>query len=352
MKRILSASVLILGASLSGCSGLAGALLGPAVPLVTADPNAPATPTAFMPLLPTETPIPTSTATPGPTATPAPINPWGSYPGPMEPSAIEIAPPMPLVALGKGTVNIALLGSDIRPNDGGWRTDTILIVSLDPTAGRARVIAVPRDLYVYIPGRRVDRINVADVHGGFEMLAQTILYNFGIPIDHMMRIDFSGFQRVVDSLGGIDVTSTGYLNDECGRRWWSYGPGVYHMAGFEALCYVRMRKASSDYDRLRREQEVVLAIFDRVLSLDGLARLPELYDQFRTLVKTDLELNDMLPFVPLATTLAADRTRISLHRVDTSMTTSWIVPYSGASVLLPDRDAILAMLQAAFASPG
>jgi len=112
-----------------------------------------------------------------------------------------------------------------------------------------------------------------------------------------------------------------------------------------------MRKASSDYDRLRREQEVLLALFDRGLSLDGLARAPELYEQFRTLVKTDLALNDALPLVPLATTLSADRSRVSLHRVDSSITTSWTVPYSGASVLLPDRDAILAMLQAAFAPP-
>src|SRR4030042_2066380 len=193
MKHFLTAFTSALPAGLSACSGLAGTLLGPGSPLVTADPNAPATPTAFQPLLPTDTPVPTPTATPGPTATPAPINPWGSYAGPAEPSAIEIAPPMPLVPMGKGTVNLALLGSDIRPNDGGWRTDTILIVSLDPSAGRARVVAIPRDLYVYIPGWRAERMNASDVHGGFEILAQTILYNFGIPIDPVMGIYFSGF---------------------------------------------------------------------------------------------------------------------------------------------------------------
>jgi LCP family protein required for cell wall assembly len=350
MKRVACGSVLILAFSLSACSGLAGGLLAPGIALVTADPNAAATPTAFMPLVPTETPIPTATATPGPTATPVPVNPWGSYPGPIEPSAIEIPPPMPEIALGKGTVTIALLGSDIRPNDGGWRTDTILIVSLDPSAGRVRILSVPRDLYVYIPGWRVDRINVADVHGGFDMLAQTIYYNFGIPVDHMMRIDFSGFKQLVDTLGGLDVNSTGYLNDECGGKWWSYGPGVYHMGGYEALCYVRMRKASSDYDRLRREQEVLLAIADRLISLNGLSRVPELYEQFHAMVKTDVEINDLLPLVPLATTVAADRSRVSLHRVDSTLTTPWLVPYSGASVLLPNRDAILAMLQAAFAT--
>jgi LCP family protein required for cell wall assembly len=351
MKRIAVGSILIVAVSVSACSGLAaGSLLAPSIPLVTADPNAAATPTAFLPLLPTETPIPTATATPGPTPTPVPVNPWGSYPGPIEPSAIEIPPPMPEIPLDKGTVNVALLGSDIRPNDGGWRTDVIVIVSLDPSAGRVRIVSVPRDLYVYIPGWRVDRINVADVHGGFEMLAQTIQYNFGIPVDHVMRIDFSGFKQLVDTLGGLDVTSTGYLRDECGGLWWNYRPGVYHMDGFDALCYVRMRKTSSDYDRLRREQEVLLAIADRLLSLDGLSRVPDLYNQFRGLVKTDIQVNDLLPLVPLATTVAADRSRLSLHRVDSTLTTSWLVPYSGANVLLPNREAILAMLQAAFAS--
>ncbi len=351
MKRIAAGFILALAASLSACSGLAGGLFAPGMPLVTADPNAPATPTAFMPLLPTETPIPAPTATPGPTATPAPVNPWGSFPGPIERSAIEIPPPLPPLSLGKGAVTIALLGSDIRPNDGGWRTDTTLIVVLDPAAGAAHILAVPRDLYVYIPGWRVDRINTADVHGGFEMLAQTIEYNFGIPIDHMVRIDFSGFMRLVDTLGGLDVQVTGYLNDECGRRYWNYSPGVYHMDGFTALCYVRMRYASSDFDRLRREQEVLLALFDRVVSLNGLARIPELYDQFRSLVKTDMEVNDLLPLVPLATSLAADRTRVSLHRVDPTVVTSWLVPYSGANVLLPNRDALLAMLRTIFAPP-
>ena len=350
MKRIALVFALVVTAGVGGCSGLFGSALAPGIPLVTADPNAAATPTAFLPILPTETPIPTATPTPGPTATPAPINPWGSYPGPAEPSAIDIPPPMPEIALNKGAVTLALLGSDIRPYDGGWRTDTILIVSLDPTAGRIRIIALPRDLYVYIPGWRVDRVNVADVHGGFEMLAQTIRYNLGLPVDHMMRIDFSGFKTLVDTLGGLDVQSTGYMNDECGGKWWSYGIATYHMNGYEALCYVRMRKTSSDYDRLRREQEALLAIADRLISLDGLSRVPELYAQFQSLVKTDLEVNDLLPLVPLATTVAGDRSRITLHRVDSTLTTSWVVPYSGANVLLPNRDAILAMLQAAFGS--
>jgi LCP family protein required for cell wall assembly len=348
MKYPAVGCLLVIALSLSSCSGLAGSLLSPGIPLVTADPNAPPTATAFLPLLPTETPVPTPTATPGPTATPTPVNPWGGYPGPVEGSAIEIPPPMPRLTLGKGSVTIALLGSDIRPSGGAWRTDTILIVVLDPAAGTARILAVPRDLYVYIPGWRVDRINTADLHGGFETTAQALEYNFGLPIDHIVRIEFSGFIRFVDSLGGLEVESTGYLNDECGRRNWSYGPGTYPMDGFTALCYVRMRKTSSDFDRLRREQEVLLAMFDKVVSLNGLARVPELYEQFRSLVKTDMELNDLLPLVPLATSLAADRARLSLHRVDTSVATSWVVPYSGASVLLPDRDALLAMMRTIF----
>ncbi|MCX6069597.1 MAG: hypothetical protein NTU91_01880, partial [Chloroflexi bacterium] len=87
-----------------------------------------------------------------------------------------------------------------------------------------------------------------------------------------------------------------------------------------------------------------------LISLNGLSRVPDLSEQFHALVKTDVEINDLLPLVPLATTVSADRSRVSLHRVDSTLTTSWLVPYSGANVLLPNRDAILAMLQAAFAS--
>lgn len=254
---------------------------------------------------------------------------------------------MPELLLPENTFNVLLLGSDARPNTGGYRTDTMVLLSIDPSDMTATMISFPRDLYVYLPGWRMDRINTADVRGGFEMTSNTILYNFGIQVDGYVRVNFSGFISAIDTLGGITVQSTGYLSDECGGTYWTYGIGTYQMDGFEALCYVRMRKASSDFDRLRRQQEVVQAMFDKIVSIDGLARVPQLYNQFYNSVRTDLEVIDLLPLLPTAVRIGSDGSRISRYTVNQSMAGFWRTP-GGASVLLPDRQAIIAMLRAAF----
>jgi LCP family protein required for cell wall assembly len=353
-KRIqmtLRAILLALSAGLTACN-FAGAVSSSAfpqnAPLVTLDPLAPETPTPFLPDPPTATPPPLPTATTTPTPLPTSIYAWGNFAAPVESSAIEIPPPMPQIDMPENVVNFILLGSDERPYEGGHRTDTMSILSLDPNNGRATLISIPRDLYVYIPGWRVDRINTADVRGGPDWVAQTILYNFGIEIHYWVRINFSGFTTAIDLLGGIDVESTGYLYDRCGNRQYSFGPGVHHMDGYTALCYVRMRYASSDFDRLRRQQEVIQAIFRKVLSLNGLSRVPELYSQFNSLMETNIGLDNILPLIPLATSLASDSSRLHHFTIDPSMASSWRVPYSGASVLLPNREAILAMLETAF----
>ncbi len=333
---------------LAACSGPISAFLPMAPnrpPLVTADPLATPTGTPFSPLQPTAT---QPAATPTPLPSPTPANPWGEFPGPTDPSAIEIPPPMPRVPLHEGTINVLLLGSDQRPNSAGHRTDTMIVVSLDPSAGTATLISFPRDLYVYIPGWRVDRINVADGRGGPELAMMTILYNFGIPIHYWARMNYLTFVNAIDTLGGIEVQVTGYLNDECGGTYYEYSPGTYYMDGWTAMCYVRMRKRSSDFDRLRRQQEVLRAIFSKVLSIQGLARLPQLYSQFKGMVETNMPVEAMLPIVPLAARIGADPARIRQFSVTPSMTTAWRVPYSGAAVLLPKREAIQAMLSEAF----
>jgi LCP family protein required for cell wall assembly len=319
-------------------------------PLVTAPPNASATPTPFEPLQPTGTPTPGPLATLTPSPTPTSIYVWGYFEEPSEPSAIDIPPPMPKVDFPESVVNVVLLGSDQRPTGGGHRTDVIMIASLNPEEGTATLISIPRDLYVYIPGFRVDRINTADARGGPEWVKQTILYNLGIEIDHWVRVNFSGFVSAVDLLGGVNVQVGEYVSDRCGDRDYTFSPGVHHMDGYTALCYVRMRKYTSDFDRLRRQQEVVAAVFERFLSLDGLTRVPELYNTFNSLVQTDVALDDVLPLVPLAGKLASDTSRIERYTLGPNLAQGWRVPYSGASVLLPQRDAILAMLDEAFGS--
>lgn len=342
-----AASVLL--AALTACGFMPGSAgTGSGSGLLAPSLGATWTPTPFSPLAPTATSA--ITATPAPTAAPTqdPSRPWGNFPAPVEPSAIEVPSPAPLIDFAPNVVNLLIMGSDERPNESVGRSDVFMVASLDPNQGTVTLISFPRDLYVYIPGWRVDRINTAVVRGGPDLAAQTVLYNYGIPIQHWVQLNFAGFMTIVNTLGGVDVQVTGYLYDECGRRYWRYSPGNYHMDGFTALCYVRMRKASSDFDRLRREQEVAQAVVAKVFSLNGLQRVPELYDQFKTYVRTDISVNDLLPLIPLGAQLASDTSRLHHFAVDTTMATSWTVPYSGASVQLPNRDKIQEMLNQAF----
>lgn len=350
-KAAIAAALVIFLATLTAgvaCTLTLPAILSPTTPTPAFTPYVP----MAWPVLPTQrstatiTPTGTASPTPGPTATP--VDPWENFPPPSMPSAIDIPRPMPYIEQPDSVVNIVILGSDARLHEGIARSDTLMLASLDKDRGTVTLLSIPRDLYVYIPGWKVDRINTADVRGGPDAVKLTILYNFGLRTDHYVRLRFSGFIQAVDLLGGIDVKVTGNLNDECGGTRYKYSPGVYHMDGFTALCYVRMRYASSDFDRLRREQEVIQAIFSKTVSLYGLTRVPELFANFGNLVQTDIGVGDALPLTPLAATIYADSSRIHLYSVDRTMATSFRVPSSGAAVQLPIREAILEMLQAAF----
>ncbi len=315
------------------------------------------TPTPFKTASATETPTPTQTPTPTatytptvthtPTATPTPVDPWENFAGPSEPSSTEIPRPVRPIEFPDGTLNVVLLGSDQRPYTAGLRTDTIMIVSLNPSAGTATVLSIPRDLYVYVPGARMDRVNTSWGWGGAERVKQTLLYNFGVQVDRFVLVNFWGFMDIVDTLGGIDVEVTGYLTDECGGTWYRFAPGTYHMDGWTALCYVRMRKTTGDFDRLRRQQEVMLAIFRKVVSLGGLSKVPDLYEVYRGMVETDVALGDALPLVPLAVDVVADSAALRQFAIERSMVDPWRTP-GGAAVLLPNREAMQILLEEAF----
>ena len=152
---------------------------------ITSEPTLTATPLPTQ--TSTDTPTPTSTATPTPPLTPTPtitptsVHPWENFLGPSEESEMEIPRPVTPIDFASDTVNIILLGSDRRPNSSNYRTDTLMILSLDPVDNTAKMVSIPRDLYVYIPGWKVNRINTAEPKGGFKMLADTVLYNLGIP---------------------------------------------------------------------------------------------------------------------------------------------------------------------------
>jgi LCP family protein required for cell wall assembly len=351
-SRRLKSVMLLALMSTTACSGMLGAFssvdttaLNP--PLVTLDPRATQTPTPFLPAANTPTPVLEATPTNTPLPSPTPSQPWGDFPGPSE-ATDTVLPPMTRIDMPDDAYNILIMGADTRARLLGTRTDTIIVLSISRQEGTAKLLSIPRDFYAYIPGWKNTRINAAYGHGGAELAELTVLYNFGIEIDKFVRVNYHGFRRAIDLLGGIDVNVGSYVADSCYGQWMRFSPGTTWMDGRTALCYARMRKTTSDFHRMQRQQEVLKAIFWRMLSLDALGRIPELYDLFRWLAETDIELNDVLPYIPLATQLAAHPQRIETYSIKPPLVNDWIIAYSGAYVLLPDREAIYEMLQDTF----
>lgn len=309
--------------------------------LVYADPNSTPTPTPFQPIGPTAIPTVTLTPPQAPTLTP-------------EPDLAGITVPTPIPVTEKqmpGTVNLLILGNDSRPNEGGFRTDVIMFVSINPAKGRVSVISFPRDLYITIPGWTTQRINTAFIYGGFPLLAETFNYNFGIRPQYYIMTNFQGFTGIIDSLGGINVNVGAYLSDECDLRIAVAGrctvkPGVITMDGATALWYVRSRHTTSDFDRTRRAQEVLYGLFTRFMHIDALTRLPEFYASYQKSVQTNMTLEEMLPLLPIASQVLGDSSRIHRYAVTPYMVSNFITE-GGAMVLLPNYNAINAMINEA-----
>ncbi len=344
--------------------------------IVTSPPDATPSSTPFQPipetdtLLPADTPVPPTqvppTATPAATATPVILDPNSLLPGTWTPPPLYNPPGAPTpfpVLTDTNTVTFLLLGSDTRGGP-SFRTDTIVLAAVRPSSGQVTLVSIPRDLWVYIPTHGMDRINTAYEYGtlgkypggGPGLLKDTILYNLGIRVDHLAMIDFTGFKNAVNTLGGIDVPvfcpyTDWHLidpsydpNNENNWSLYTVGPGIVHMDGDLALWYARSRKKSSDFDRGRRSQEVLRALYARGLQMDVIAKIPELYADMNSAVTTDLNLTDLLKLAPLSLHLTnADIRSYYIGREDvTPFTTS-----GGADVLEPNGPAILAMLEQA-----
>ena len=303
--------------------------------LVTPNPNAPPTPTPFQPLAPTPTILFNELPPEGSDELPD----FGNTPSALGES----------IQKKEGQVDILLLGSDQRPNEGGFRTDVIMFISINKKEKTASIISFPRDLYVVIPGYATDRINTAFRYDGFYSIADTLQYNFGIRPDYYALTNFWSFVDTVDSLGGIDVEVAAPLQDKCEppkTGVCSVPAGLVHMDGETALWYVRSRRTTNDFDRTRRGRDVVSVIFFDMMSLDAITRFPELYNIYKENVETNMTVNDILPLLPVASKLASDPDRIHLYGIGTEYVTNYITP-GGAMVLLPNQEYIQTLVQEA-----
>lgn len=295
---------------------------------ITVPPNATSTPTPFQPLPPTAVYIPSDeeipTVEPPPQQTGQNLFNYGE------------TEPQPILSQPPGQMNILLLGADARPGQNRFRTDTIILMTINPQVGTVNLTSFPRDLYITLPGEGQNRINTAYFFGRMPLVMKTFQYNFGIRPDHYVIINFSSFKRIIDSLGGLDVVVGEKLSDYRAGYWVTIRPGLVHMDADTVLWYVRSRKTTNDFARNRRQQEVLLAIFNKLVSMDAIKRAPEFYNLYKKNVKTDLTLADLIPLLPFATKVASDPSRIHNYFVGSGKVQSWITP-GGAMVLLPNQ---------------
>lgn len=206
-------------------------------------------------------------------------------------------------------INILLVGQDRREGEGRQRSDTMILCSINLETGETSLISFLRDLYVQIPGGYSDnRLNATYAFGGFDLLDATLTENFGVSIDGNFEVDFTGFEAIIDMVGGIDIELTSaeaaYMNK---RRHPLIVTSANHLDGAEALTYARARKIDSDFGRTERQRKVLLAIYDQAKNLPVGELLSLLYNALPYLT-TDLTDTELLSLtyrlLPLASSIS------------------------------------------------
>jgi LCP family protein required for cell wall assembly len=263
------------------------------------------------------------------------LNPFSGTGGGTAPGTTAEPGTTPLAALepinvqpwnGSSRVTMLVMGLDYRDweaGSGAPRSDSMMLVTIDPITRQAGMLSIPRDLWVEIPGFDHNRINTAYMlgeayklpGGGPALACETVEGVVGVPVDYYAVIDFQSFESVIDEIGGIDILVEEPIKiAPIGRLAIKLEAKAYHFDGAEALAYARVRKAAGDdFGRARRQQRVVMAVLDRIVGFDMLPGLisgaPALYQELASGVRTDLSLNQIVSLAWLAIQIPKDDIR-------------------------------------------
>jgi LCP family protein required for cell wall assembly len=256
---------------------------------------------------------------------------------------------------GKARVTVLVMGIDYRDwvlGSGAPRSDTMMLITIDPITQQAGMLSIPRDLWVEIPGWGHNRINAAYMFGegshlpggGPALAVKTVERLIGVPIQYYAVIDFHTFERMIDEIGGIDVlvkervkiSPIGELS-----RWLEAKP--YHLDGASALAYARVRKTTGgDFSRAERQQQVVLAIMDRVVGFEMLPMLvskaPVLYQELSSGILTNLSLEQVISLAWLAVNIPKENIHSGV--IGPPNMVGFYTRPDGANVLRPVTDQI------------
>ena len=204
-----------------------------------------------------------------------------------------------VVAKDKATVMI--MGVDERADDVG-RSDTLMIATLDSDKNQAALLSVPRDTRVKIKGHGFDKINAAYAYGGRKLTQETIESLLNTHIDHYIKINVHGFTKIIDALGGIDIDVEKRMYyedpwDDDGGLYIDLQPGMQHMDGKTAITYVRYRDEEGDIGRIKRQQNFMKAVMDKLVSPTIIPKLPAIVSAVSDSVETDMSVSEILSFL-------------------------------------------------------
>lgn len=193
----------------------------------------------------------------------------------------------------EGPLNVLVLGVDTRPDDEemGSRTDTIMLVQVDPKSGAVKLLSVPRDLLVEVQPGVKDRINAAYNYGGIDQTLTALENYTDVPIEHYAIVDFEGFSEVISAMGGVKVdVGHGEFPEK-----WHMGEGVQRLGGRKALFYARYRGTpGGDLDRMERQRDLVAALRSKALRWNTVRKMPETIKVIDQNVQTDLGVDDAI----------------------------------------------------------
>lgn len=203
---------------------------------------------------------------------------------------------------GKNVVNILLVGQDRREGQPRQRSDAMILCTINKETKTLTMTSFMRDIWVYIPDHYNQRINVPYMLGGHELLNETLEYNFGVSADYNIEIDFGGFMKAVDVVGGVEIELTAaearYLNRR--GNWeveentnWNLKEGVNNLTGSQALAFSRIREIGADFERTNRQRMVLTSLLEKAKSL-SLSEVQALVKEVLPLVATDMTSGEIM----------------------------------------------------------
>lgn len=209
----------------------------------------------------------------------------------------------------KGITNILLTGTDARVGESASRTDSMMILTIDTKHNSVKLTSLARDTYVQLPGKGGSKLNAAYFWGQEPMLFETIENEFGIGVDKFVQVDFNALMSIIDILGGVEVDIPAnnlkeinkfsqecyeqYQSDEKGSFKTIANSGVQTLNGYQALAFSRVRKVDSAINRDQRQQEVILAVANKLKSIP-ITQLPNIIDSLIPYVKTNINSGEIL----------------------------------------------------------